>query len=137
MTETEWRIVGFGMSCVDLRLRAHFRAIDDAEYARIAALPLAERRLAQAAWRKEIEAEEEVKRARGEPRHPYAVYLWLQSPVEKREIAATGRKLIGLMADCGCRCAAERRMNAECVRGRCGFWEAARIKIAAERAGAG
>jgi hypothetical protein len=136
MTESEWRIVGFGMSCVEMRLRAEVRAMDDAEYDRIAALPLAERRRAQAAWRKEIEAEEAAKRARGEPRHPYAVYLWLQSPVEKREIVATGRKLIENMAYCGCRCAAERRMDVECIRGECRYWDA-RKERAAERAGAG
>ena len=135
MTEAEWRIVGFGMSCVEIRLRAEVRAIDDAEYDRIAALPLAERRRAQAAWRKEIEAEEAALRTRAEPRHPYAVYLWVDAPIEKRDIAATGRKLIGQMADGGCRCAAERRMDAEWFREKCRYWKAAKAQTA-ERAGA-
>jgi len=54
-----------------------------------------------------------------QPRHPYTIYLWLDAPIERRDIAATGRKLIGQMADGGCRCAAERRMDAECFRENC------------------
>jgi hypothetical protein len=134
MTETEWRMVGFGMACMRLRLSGWLREADEAEFAREAALPPHERRRAVEARRKETEAE----RARGETsRHPsYAGFLW-RDMVREREIAATGRELLAVAANCGCRCAAERRMDAACVRGRCGFWEAARIKIAAERAGAG
>ena len=69
---------------------------------------------------------------REEPLHPYATFIRLQSPVEERAIAATGRRLIENMAYCGCRCAAERRMDAECVRGECRYWDARK-----ERAEAG
>jgi len=53
MTETEWRMVGFGMACMRLRLSAWLRAEDDEAFAREAALPPHERRRAQAARAKE------------------------------------------------------------------------------------
>jgi hypothetical protein len=57
MTETEWRMVGFGMACARLRWLACFRAIDDGVFAHEAALPPHERRRAVEARRKDAEAE--------------------------------------------------------------------------------
>ena len=120
----------FGMACMRLRLSAWLREADDAEFAREAALPPPERRRAQAARAKEAEAEQPRER----PAFPYATFLWLDAAVKEREIAATGRKLIGQMADGGCRCAAERRMDAECFRENCRTWKAEKTRAAERRA---